>query len=240
MVSLLPSCVTACGGGAPLLHPAHPLPEGDVTIGAGFSAAVPVNPQSLAEGETAERAIEEGAFAEGIAPWVGGRYGLDGSWDAGLTYTGRTVRVDGRYAFDVGGPFMSLGLGASGLLPKRRDDLGLRVGGFGGDLPILIGIASDADIYAGWLGARAGMELLRGQREIPPDPLDPSAPIAEQVDGWHAYAGGLVGFRIGFRHVFAAMELGGAMHWAKGSVGDREVSLRQFGLSPAGALIVRF
>ena len=77
---------------------------------------------------------------------------------------------------------LSVGLGASGLLPKRQEDIGLRIGGFGGDIPILFGIRSDADLYAGWIGVRAGAELLNGVREVPSDPLDPTTISAEEND----------------------------------------------------------
>jgi hypothetical protein len=30
------------------------------------------------------------------------------------------------------------------------------------------------------------------------------------------------------------------MHWAGGDIGDREVSVRQFGIAPAGAIVGRF
>jgi hypothetical protein len=231
--------LSACGGAAPLLHPAHALPEGDVTMGAGFSGTAPVGAKRLEVDQTAERSIEEGAFSAGLAPWVGGRYGFGDGWEAGLTYTGRSIRVDGRHAFDIDGAALSLGLGASGVLPRERDDLGLSIGGFGGDVPILFGLISDSDVYAGWIGVRGGIELLRGSRTVQPDAMDPTL-LSEEVSGWHAQAGGLLGFRVGFRYIYAAMELSAAMHWAEGSVGASDVMLRQFALAPSGALIVRF
>ncbi len=135
---------------------------------------------------------------------------------------------------------LSLGVGVSGLLPKKDDDLGSRVGGFGGDVPLLVGWRSTADIYAVWAGVRGGAELLRGQRDLPEDPTDPTALLVEDVNGWHAHAGGLLGLRVGFRYIFAVFEVGGAMHWADGTVGDVDVAIQQFSIAPAGALIGRF
>ncbi len=231
---------SACGGAAPLMHPAHAMGEGDVTMGAGFSGVVPVEPAALALTDVATRSLEEGAISPGLAPWVGGRLGLDGRFDAGLTYTGRSARLDIRRAIEFGAPALSIGIGASGLLPKRHDELGLRVGGFGADVPLLIGYQSAADIYSAWIGARGGFELLSGQRDLEPDSQDPAAPLAEDLTGWHVQAGGLLGFRVGFRHVFAVLELGAAMHWAEGEVGTTETTVQQFTLSPAGALVGRF
>ena len=50
----------------------------------------------------------------GISPWVSARVGLPHANEAGLTYTGRSLRLDGRHAFSLGGAWaLSLGLGAS-------------------------------------------------------------------------------------------------------------------------------
>ncbi len=114
------------------------------------------------------------------------------------------------------------------------------MGGFGADVPLLFGYQSAADIYSAWIGARGGFELLTGQRDLEEDPNDPSASTAEDLSGWHVQAGGLVGVRVGFRHVFAVLELGAAMHWAEGQVGDVETDVQQFSLSPAGALVGQF
>lgn len=239
-LGVLALSVCGCGGAAPLMHTAHPLRENEVTMGAGFSGALRLPDDRSSATTTEEALIEEAAFSPGLAPWVGGRLGIDGRWDAGLTYTARTVRVDIRRAFDLDGPAFSVGLGASGILPKRRDDLGLRVGGFGGDVPILFGLRSDADIYALWIGARGGAELLRGQVEVAEDPLDPTILPPIELEGWHAQAGGLLGFRVGFRYIYAVFEVGVAMHWAEGQIGDTEVSYEQLGLSPSGALLGSF
>lgn len=234
------AALTGCGGGVPLMHPVHPLPDGDVTVGAGFSGTVPISPSQLNTVDTADRALEEGAFAPGLAPWVSGRMGLPEDFEAGLTYTGRSARVDGRHAFVFGDTALSLGIGASGLLPKRDDELGMRVGGFGFDVPVLFGWRSDADIYSVWVGPRGGAEYLNGQREVGQDPVDPDLFLVEDIGGWHAYAGGVLGMRIGFRYVFATLELDGAMHWAGGNVGETDVTLSQFSLAPAGAIVVKF
>jgi hypothetical protein len=237
------ACGAGCGGAAPLMHPAHALAEGDITVGGGFSGQVAIDPPELAPDQVAERSLESGAIAPGLSPWLGGRYGLGAGFDAGLTYSGRAVRIDGRHAFvldDEEKVALSLGLGGSALLPKRDDDLAVRVGGFGGDVPLLLGWRSTADVYSVWIGARGGVDYLNGQRELPVPPESPDAPPSEEITGWHAQAGGLLGIRIGFRHVFAVLELGATMHWAEADVGAIEVSVSQFTLSPAGAIIGRF
>ncbi len=249
LVLLVAVVLAGCGGGAPLMHAAHALDAQEVTVGGGFSGTVALRSSGgLAEklsptagADDADQNLEQGAFAPGLAPWVSGRLGFDGDFDGGLTYTGRSIRIDGRRAFDFGDTALSLGLGVSGLLPKRHDDLGLRVGGFGGDIPLLFGWRSRADIYAAWVGARGGVEVLRGKRDIEPDPLGPpDQALSEDLSGWHAHAGGLFGFRVGFRYIFAVMELGMAMHWAEGDIGGRSSTIGQLSLTPSGALVGRF
>ena len=225
-----------------MMHTAHAVAEDDITVGAGFSGTVAVSPPDTAT--VPDAVMDSGAFAPGIAPWVGARYGLGNDFDAGLMYTGRAARLDGRRAFVFGDKeqaAVSLGIGLSGLLPARDDDFASRVGGFGADIPVLIGWRSTADIYAIWAGARGGIEILRGQRELPEDPNDPSAPLlSEDIDGVHGHVGGVLGLRVGFRYIFAVLELGGRMHWANGSVGDVDVAISQFALAPAGAIVGRF
>lgn len=244
---------TGCGGAAPLLHTAHPLPEEEVTVGAGFSGSINVTPPELQPTDVREAIVEEAATAPGFAPWVGGRLGLGGDNDAGLTYTARTVRLDGRHSFVFGDErewAVSLGLGASGILPKEQEDTAARVGGFGGDVPLLIGFNSDADIYGAYLGIRGGAEYLRGQRALAPLPTDPfpESEVVQPITGWHTQAGALLGVRIGFRYLYAALEVAGDVHWAQvelaedlalGAVGGR-ASFRTFAIRPAGALIGRF
>lgn len=248
VTALACALVAGCGGASPLMHTAHPLAEGHVTVGAGFSGSVNVSPPSVSEDQPREAVLGEAATAPGFAPWVGGRVGLGNDFDGGLVYTARSIRADIRHAwlsrFEPESAFhsaaLSLSLGASGLLPKRDDDLATRVGGFGLDVPLLVGLNSDADVYNVYLGARGGFEYLNGQRELPPDPLDPTLLINEAITGYHGQVGGLIGFRVGFRYLFAAIELGADQHWATATIGDTDASFRVFSLRPAGALIGRF
>lgn len=240
-VLLLLAC--GCAGAAPLMHPAHVLEPNQVTVGAGFSGRLAAAPKGFEQ--QPEQIAEESAVAPGLAPWVAGRMGLGSGFEAGLTYSGRSFRLDGRRAFDLGLPTLSLGLGASGLLPKRRDDLDIRVGGFGADLPVLIGFRSDADIFSLWLGARGGFELLRGEHALPieapaPDLAATGEPENEALEGVHLYGGGLLGFRAGFRHVYAVVEVEAVMHYADLTIGSVETAIEQLAVSPSGALIVRF
>ena len=239
--ALLVSLALGCGGGMPLMHAVHAVAPGDVTMGAGFSGTTAPSAVTR-DGAAGDLALlDAAAVAPGLAPWVGARIGLGHDLDAGLTYGGRAVRIDGRRVFALSPTVdLSLGLGATGLLPNRNDPLALRVGGFGGDVPVLVGWRSAGEIYSVWAGARGGGERLRGQRELPLDPGTPELQRTESIAGWHSWAGGLVGLRVGFRHVFAVLEVDAAIHWATFDIAARSASASTFAVAPAGALVAKF
>lgn len=229
-----------CGGGAPLLHPAHVLLPGKVTLGAGLSgrpvlAALPSAPGT--DEAEAESVLQERTIAPAVAPWVGGRVGITGSNEAGLTYSGRAVRLDGRHAFTLSKSVaLSMGLGGELILsgrPSAGGQAGSLLGG-GLDVPLLIGWKSTGELYSGWIGPRAGISWVRGGLPT----ADPTKPLA--FSGEHVRVGMVAGLRLGFRHVHVALEVGGDWHTVSGSLGETDVSFDQFSLTPAGALVVGF
>lgn len=239
LLALLTSAALGCGGGAPLFHPAHVLRPGKVSAGAGMSGQVeilapraspPADPQSAARLDTL-------IIAPGVAPWVGARMGIAGDNEGGLTYTGRALRLDGRHAFTFGALTLSLGLGASAVSAVRPGDGadGAQVFGGGLDLPLLLGVRSASDLYAFWIGPRAGLELLSGK--VPA--LDGTPGLAD-ARGRHLFAGLVMGLRVGFRHVHAALELSAAYHRADGRIGAAELGLSQVSLTPGAALVFSF
>src|SRR5262245_20416791 len=133
--------LAGCGGGAALLHPAQTLPAHDVSVGAvvsgqfgssnvtdsidrgrsaaGQSLSVPENANAYARGVLADALLSPGA-----TPWVAARVGLPENTEAGLTYTGQSLRIDGGYALALDDSWtLSLGLGLTGLLltPDRGE-----------------------------------------------------------------------------------------------------------------------
>lgn len=198
------------------------------------SASDPNQAQSLAN-------LQDVAVAPGVAPWVAARVGIAGSNEAGLTYTGRSVRVDARHAFTLGGPTLSIGIGGTVILPERpgADAAINSVTGGGADVPILLGWTSQSEIYSIWVGPRGGFESLSGSVLAPPENVgEPEAFL--DVDARHFYVGGVLGARVGFRHVHVAVELDGAYHRAEGTLGGIESSLDQATITPSGALVVTF
>jgi hypothetical protein len=268
----------ACGGGAPLLHPAHPLPVDTVSFGAGLSAQFAgsnVNSaidrgQEAASGPLSDPATAQ-AYAEGvlldalispgISPWVSARVGLPYSLEAGLSYTGRSVRLDGRHVLFPWGPewALSVGLGASAVLIQpdsssgdgssadgQRAEQGLDASGWGGDVPILVGYQPVDGFMEVWFGARAGFEHISGELQSNVD--DPAAPRFE-AEGNRFWAGGLAGFSLGVPPLWLRFELAGTYHAIRGELTTPagqpeqpfgEVEGGGWSLSPSGALLGKF
>ncbi|MFO0756560.1 MAG: hypothetical protein U0359_08725 [Byssovorax sp.] len=221
-----------------MFHPAQVLSPGKVTAGAGMSGQVElrVPGASTAEAPGAGR-LGELAVGPAMAPWVGARVGLPRHNEAGLGVTGRALRLDARHAFLFGDLALSVGLGASALAPIRpgEDGAGSRVFGGGVDVPVLIGMTSASDLYALWAGPRVGAELWRGRAAL----SEGSAALAD-VEGRHLFAGLVAGVRVGFRHVYAALELSFAYHRVDGTLGGAPLGVSRLSLAPASALILSF
>jgi hypothetical protein len=216
------------------------LAPGFVDFAAGVSGRAAVGASASNESDAA---LERVSVAPGVSPVVAARIGLQGNNELGLGYYGRSVRLDARHAFDIGGAALSLGLGASAIVPSRPTgaQLGDDVYGAGADLPVVFGARSTSDLYAVWVGARGGFELLRGT--IPPGatPADgAAAPTTLDVDGRHVFAGALVGVRAGFRHLHVALEVDAAYHRAWGTLGATSLTLDAFAVTPAGAIVASF
>ena len=221
-------------------------------IGGGLSGQLALEPlkklPSSSE-QTNLASLQDLAVGPGVAPWAAGRVGIPGSNEAGLTYAGRELRVDVRHAFPIGKAALSLGLGASAIMPKAPsggDPKGVLGGG--ADVPLLIGVRSSADIYAFWFGPRAGFQVFTGQVQLAQGMG--AAPLFD-VTGKQFYAGLTAGTRVGFRHVHLALEINAAYHAGDGSFrlaspvpgpppAGASSSVQQISLTPAGALEVDF
>lgn len=227
------------------------LPPGDVSLGAGvFGAMVVAGAPAAAAGSSAggsepagaaERTLSELAVAPGVAPWVSARVGIEGENEAGLTYTGRALRLDGRHAFSLGKPTLSIGLGAAALFAEANGASGDGGGvyGAGVDVPVLLGFRSDADIYALWFGPRLGLELLGGEVRLPAPDQAQQPPLVD-ASGHHLQLGLVLGVRAGFRHVHVALEAGLTYHHVEGELGGTSVAIDQATFAPGGALTATF
>jgi hypothetical protein len=245
---LLLTGVAGCGGGAPLLHPAHVLAPGEAMVGAGLSGQVALEalhaPVATASKQSS---VQDLAIGPGLAPWGAGRMGLASSNEAGLTYSGRDLRLDFRHAFVFGKAALSVGLGASAIMAARPGDNNASgVYGGGADIPVLIGWRSAAGLYSFWFGPRGGFQILGGRIQLGDDAS--AMPSIYDIHGKHFYAGLTAGARVGFRHVHLAVELNASYHAADGTFSPSIMGMgtagasnvQQLSLTPAGALEVTF
>jgi hypothetical protein len=266
-----------CGGGAALLHPAHALPTSTVRMGAGVQGnfvlgdaadridearAVVGDDAAVREDERqayAEGAIANVLLAPGLSPWVGARVGVGFDTEAGLTYTGRSARIDARRAFEAKKLALSAGLGASALLSRRgstSDDPTARdqavpgidtdaISGWGFDLPVIAGWRSSAELIQVWFGLRGGHERLLGDVILRVDPDATEEETARlDVSRWHG--GALAGVMIAIDPLWVAIELDAAFSRGRGTLerpmpaGTAEAELTGISLTPAGAVGARF
>lgn len=274
-LALAASLLSACGGGAPLLHPAHTLPEGDVTFAAGTSGRLTLGGLRRAEKDLDDAAaipggattdeerqgftngsLSRAAVAPGVAPFVAARVGLGHHNEAGLTYTGRSARLDARHAFEWPTLAISVGGAALGTFADsgrqaqpspEGSGAGLRtlalrsVSGYGFELPVVFGYRSSADVVKLWTGLRAGFERYGFNASVIEAP-DHSASATGKAT--HVWGGGLVGFSIGLSPVEVRVEVDAAYESAHGELvtsgGDLTGDVAGWSLTPAMAISAKF
>ena len=266
-----------CGGGAPLLHSAHVLPVNTVSFGAGLSGQFASDDITLAisRGRSAAtapltdassaRSYSDGVLTQalvgpGIAPYVSARVGLPEETEAGLTYTGRGIRLDGRYAYAFGESLaLSLGLGATALLlspdssapgpgsgatPEAEFELNAK--GWGLDAPILFGYQGIGGLFELWAGARGGLDQIDGQ--LRSNASDASAPRIDAA-GRRWWAGAITGFSVGVPPLWLRFEVATTFHKLSGELsggggaaplGFGQLDATGWTLSPSGAIVGKF
>jgi hypothetical protein len=270
--------LTACGGGAPLMHPAHTLAEGDVSFAAGTSghfalgglhdaetaldaaAAIPGGATSAEERSSfVKGALSRFAVAPGVAPFVAARAGLGHHNEAGLTYTGRNFRIDGRHAFEWPSLALSVGAAATGALSRPGDqpphdvndqpgaDSGLRtvslasLNGYGLELPVLFGYRSSADVVKLWAGLRAGFEHDAASISLIEAP---DTALASRAAATRYWGGGLVGFSVGLAPIEVRVEVDAAYQSVHGNLttqnGAVTADVAGVSLTPAMAISAKF
>jgi hypothetical protein len=250
--------VTACGGGVPLLHPAHVLGAGQTSFGAGMSDRFVLGAERKALDDAQRRppgapppGTDPGytrgvlvAIAEGpaLSPWASARAGIPGSNEAGLSLTGQAVRVDARHAFQSDNSACSLGLGLTGrgfdqsALELPGADL-KRARGVGLDVPLLFGYHTDADLISLWAGVRGAYDHWSGQVA-----LDTDAPF--ELSAGRLSAGPVLGLAVGLPPLWVAAELEVDYSHVTGTLeragSQLDARLDGWSARPAGALVAKF
>jgi hypothetical protein len=258
--------LVGCGGGLPLLHPARVLDAGDVRAFAGFSGNVstgdlagalrsagseaisgPGQSAPPSDETYAKGALVEASVAPGLAPLVGARVGIGEQLEGGIAYTGRAIRIDLRRSFDVS-THWSVSLGAGGLAALCGHEEGgalagvdlSQLHGWGADIPLVVGYASDADLYTLWLGIRGGGEEVSiGEVRSEPKAVSlGTPPVSLSATRW--WGGGLFGLAVGFRHVHVAMEIDVAYASIAGDFGGTHAQVGGLTIAPGTAAWWRF
>ncbi len=248
--------LSGCGGGVPLLHPAHALDPGRTAFAFGVSdrfvlgsaqdalddARQPA-PGAPPEGARAARGALV-ALAEGpaVAPYVAARVGIPGTNEAGLSYSGQALRGDLRHAFEWGKSALSAGLGVTGRgfgqstydLPST--DLS-HAHGLGVDLPILLGYRTDADLISVWGGVRGSYDHWSGTVSLDPKP-------AFELGASRLALGPIFGMSLGLPPFWVSAELELDYAHVTGSLdrpGTRyDAQISGWSVRPAGALVAKF
>jgi hypothetical protein len=199
--------------------------------------------QSRTDDAYAKGVLALASIAPGLAPVVGARVGLGSNMEAGLTYTARAVRADARRSFGLS-PRWSLSLGLGGTAVLRGYQAGEVAGdldlaalhGWGADLPVLVGYASEGDLYRVWLGVRGGWEQV-DQSQVRKG-SDASAVVTGPVSlsARRLWSGGLLGLAVGFRHVHVAMEMDICYAAVSGNYGSTRARIDGITLAPASAV----
>jgi len=257
--ALLAGCsLSACGGGVPLLHPAHVLRAGQTSFGAGMSDRFVLGAEKKALDDAQQRPTDAPpplndpsytrgvlvAVAEGpaLAPWVSARVGIPGSNEGGLSCTGQALRADARHAFEWDNSALSIGLGLTGrgfgqsALDLPGADLN-HTSGVGLDLPLLVGYHTDADLISVWAGLRGAYDHWSGKAT-----LDSDAPFT--LSAGRLSAGPVLGLAVGLSPLWVAAELEVDYSQVTGTL-DRasshyDAQLGGWSARPAGALIAKF
>lgn len=237
---------------------------GEAVTGTQATPGAGVDPEQAYVEDRVRRAL----LAPGVAPWVAARVGLGGQNEGGLTYTSRTARVDARHAFQNDEYALSVGLGASAVLmhpgsyspPPPGSPLvagrftdqnaELHATGWGLELPVIAGWRSSASVLSVWGGARAGFERISGPVAVGEAAVPSSgAALTANLVGSRLWAGGLVGFAVGVKPIWVAVELDAAYQAMSasadfpaesGSPPERQATLKGVTVAPTGALIGKF
>ena len=205
-------------------------------------------------------AVARFAVAPGVAPYMAGRVGLGNHNEAGLTYTGRAVRLDGRHAFEWPSLALSVGVAATGALARPgkqpatevgaqpEETAGLRtvtlssLSGYGLELPVLFGWRSDADVVKLWTGLRVGFE--RDTFDVTLVESSPDTSVGSTGNATRFWGGGLVGFSVGLDPIEVRVELNAAHERARGKLrtrgGDISGDVAGWTLTPAMAISAKF
>lgn len=222
-----------CAPALPALSGGSIAPPGRVDTLAGGAVRVPFGKlRSAASDNQPLRDVQPG----GVAPLVAIRTRLVADLDIGLKLSPTIAELEGRYGFKLGETTSLIGgIAPYGgwIIPNAQEgvDLGDRLGArLGVQAPWVVALSID-DMYVAWGGVRIGAEHAWGTVDLEGRQSKLSANVFR--------TGALVGFGLGFRRLWALLELAGDCEWWNVQRAKARRSPFGISLTPAFALQLR-
>jgi hypothetical protein len=184
--------------------------------------------------EEAERNALSYAETGGVSPLVTTRYGVDDEVDLGLRLFGSSGQIEGRLGFRLNDQLRLIGSIAPylGWLPLRDSTTDQKGRGFryGVDTPWVLAFSAGG-IYEAWTGLCFSVDGASGSLDEDGD--------ESSFSGFRLRPGALIGFAVGFRRLYALIELTVNREWWWLEQNSSESELSGFSLTPAFALRLR-
>lgn len=207
---------------------ASTTPDGRVGFLVGGAARIPTGALDAPTSPSAA-ALDQNESG-GVVPRADARLGVAPHWDVGLSAVGATVRGDVRAEVVLDSrsslrPALLLGpMVHGGPAVAEGVDTGGRLGL---SLPVLFGLSA-ASLVELWVGPRLAVEHAWATGE--------AAGVSQSSHLSGLRAGGIIGLAIGFRHLWALVELTVDWETWSGAVDGVEVSASGVAWTPAFAL----
>jgi hypothetical protein len=176
------------------------------------------------------------SYAEtgGISPLLIARFAVEDEVDLGLRLSGSAAQIEGRFGFQLNGELRIIGSVAPylGWLPLRdsitdQKGLGFR---YGVDTPWVLAFSAGG-IYEAWTGICLSVDGASGSLDEEGD--------GTRFSGFGLRPGALIGFAVGFRRLYALIELTVNHEWWRFDQADTKSELSGFSFTPAFALRLR-
>lgn len=170
----------------------------------------------------------------GVSPLLITRVAIDDEVDLGLRLFGSAAQLEGRVGFPLSARLKIVGSVAPyfGLLPLRDSTTDEKGMGFryGVDTPWVLAFSAGG-IYEAWTGLCFSVDGASGSLDRNGD--------EKKFSGFGLRPGALVGFAVGFRHLYTLVELTVNHEWWRFNQNDSQSEFSGFSFTPAFALRLR-